>query len=266
MVSALRCIEAAVERQEIEILRIKNRFTEPRNEGMGYRDIQFNVRFLVPEKVPTLKIVADSGFEGENTSDKILTGNLYGFWCPPHTENGEWVTFDFGQRVELTRFEFAHYAAGHAVETFNIEISDDVHDPTSWTAVNAEVFRADVSTTEWQSFPFDRAYSSRYWRWSILSVDQDNTAVIWNVSFTYSLRSVAQWSMFGGVIVELQLHDENFFQIRKEAMGHKNYTASRFLVDFIDTAVDKLTVDKQNKARDDIILMVQKLLRGAVDE
>ena len=49
---------------------------------------------------------------------------------------------------------------------------------------------------------------------------------------------------------------ENFFQIRKEAMGHKNYTASRFLVDFIDTAVDKLTVTKHNAARDDIIMLI----------
>ena len=49
-------------------------------------------------------------------------------------------------------------------------------------------------------------------------------------------------------------------------MGHKNYTASRFLIDFIDTAVDKLTVSSTNPARDEIIMMVHKLLRGDLDE
>merc|ERR1712013_955802 len=206
----------------------------------------------------TIKIIGDSGHEGSNSSDKILTGNLYGFWCPPHTDDGEFVTFDFGQSVELTKFEFAHYAAGHAVKTFNLETSDDPNDEKAWTA--------DVSSKEWQAFEFAKPRTSRYWRWRILTTEGGNTAVIWNVNFVYSLATVAKWSRFGGVVVELQLHDENFFQIRKEAMGHKNYTASRFLVDFIDTAVDKLTVTKHNKAREDIILMVQKLLRGNVSE
>merc|ERR1712154_753345 len=101
--------------------------------------------------------------------------------------------------------------------------------------------------------------------WNIEST-ASGTSVIWFVKFTYSLKAIAEWSKFNGAVVEFQLHDENFFQIRKEAMGHKNYTASRFLIDFIDTAVEKLTVSNSNKARDMIVLMVQKLLRGTVDD
>eukprot|EP01083_Nonionella_stella_P065605 172068_1 len=269
MTLALKEIEAAVTKGEIEILRIKNRFTEARNEGTGYRDIQFNIRFLQPEKVPKVRIVSDSGHEGKNTSDAILTGTLYNFWsAKKNTPRGEWVVFDFGRIVECTRFDFAHYAAGCAVKTFTIETSDSIDvDKASWETVKCvdddqnSLFRANVGSKEWQSFDFKPA-AARYWRWSILSTDKAGVAVVWNVKFVYTLRSIANWSLYSGIVVELQLHDENFFQIRKEAMGHKNYTASRFLIDFIDTAVDKLTIKKHNTARDDVILMVQKLLRA----
>eukprot|EP01083_Nonionella_stella_P031427 86076_1 len=262
MTLALQCIQEAVNRKEIEILRIKNRFTEPRNEGTGYRDLQFNIRFLQPSKIPVMKIVRDSGHCGNvNTSAKILTGDLEGLWQAAKRRGGEWVIFDFGTVVELCRFDFHHWSAGQSVTTFNIETSD-TSDDNSWQTVrdDDDVFEANKDTTQWQSFDFG-ATSSRYWRWKITSTD-GGPAAVWNVQFVYTLRSIANWSLYDGCVVELQLHDENFFQIRKEAMGHKNYTASRFLIDFIDTAVEKLTVKKPNEARDNVIVMVHKLLRG----
>ena len=77
MVLVLKCIQDAVNKKEIEIIRIKNRFIEPRNEGTGYRDIQFNIRFIDPVKVAVIKIIRDSGHDGDNKSDALLTGTLY---------------------------------------------------------------------------------------------------------------------------------------------------------------------------------------------
>merc|ERR1712154_446388 len=111
------------------------------------------------------------------------------------------------------KFEFAHYAAGAGVEKFEVQTGDDPNgDEKAWTSVSAEPFTADVQSKNWQTFAFAEARTSRFWRWKILSTDNGNSAVIWNVNFVYSLRSIATWSRFGGVVVELQLHDRPSFR------------------------------------------------------
>ncbi|ETO16600.1 hypothetical protein RFI_20739 [Reticulomyxa filosa] len=39
--------------------------------------------------------------------------------------------------------------------------------------------------------------------------------------------------LYNGHIVELQVHLESFQNIRKHGKGHANYSASRFLIDFV---------------------------------
>jgi len=263
MLHVANLILDAVKKKKIEILRIKNRFSDPRDEGTGYRDIQFNVRFLDPDKTPTVSIAAESGHSNKNGPEALLEEGAHCFWVAQKQDGQEWVVFDFGRDVECCRFDFAHYSADCAVKTFIIEVADDPKGAGGWKAVDdGKVFEASLTEGGWQGFDFATPLSGRYWRWKVMSTQ--GTAVVWHVNFTYTLKSIANWALFEGVIVELQLHDEKFFQIRKEAMGHKNYTASRFIIDFIDTAVEKKIDEglEQSSVREDIKTMVQKLLKG----
>ena len=49
-------------------------------------------------------------------------------------------------------------------------------------------------------------------------------------------------------------------------MGHKNYTASRFVIDFVEAAVKKIKIDNQqnetNATREQMITMINSLLKG----
>merc|ERR1712176_1286953 len=51
---------------------------------------------------------------------------------------------------------------------------------------------------------------------------------------------------YNGHIVELQLHHEKFQNVRKKGKGHANYSATRFMIDFIKISTKK-DIEKQQK-------------------
>jgi len=73
---------------------------------------------------------------------------------------------------------------------------------------------------------------------------------------------------YNGHIVELQLHHEKFQNVRKKGKGHANYSATRFMIDFIKISTKK-DIEKQRKLLQnggDGVTVVDKILKVTPQE
>jgi len=64
---------------------------------------------------------------------------------------------------------------------------------------------------------------------------------------------------YDGHICEVQLHHEKYQIIRSDMKGHDNYTASRFMIDFVREKARYSSVNESDERKLELIKLIQKL-------
>ncbi len=113
-----------------------------------------------------------------------------------------------------------------------------------------------------QPYTLPKPVVARYWRFLIKT--SSGRPTVWNTHFVPSVKAIKEWALFQGVIVELQIHNEQFYRVRSEGGGHKSYSASRFLVEFVENSVkSKVGADvPKDEMRDQIVGFVEHYNKG----
>jgi len=72
-------------------------------------------------------------------------------------------------------------------------------------------------------------------------------------------RNQEKMYKYNGHICEIQLHHEKYQIIRSEMKGHENYTASRFMIDFVSQKARHSNANESDERKMELIKLVQKL-------